>query len=61
MLKTNRSANIAAFAWGASKPAEQQSTGLVECAIFSLAGLPISLMLIAHGVFPAAMQLAALQ
>jgi hypothetical protein len=45
----------------AAKPAERQSTGLVECVIVSFAGLAIGLLLVAHGLFPEAMQLALLQ
>ena len=45
----------------AAKSADRQSTGLVECVIVSFAGLAIGLLLVAHGVFPEAMQLALLQ
>ena len=44
-----------------AKSADRQSTGLVECVIVSFAGLAIGLLLVAHGVFPEAMQLALLQ
>ena len=59
MLKTDRTANTDTFV--EAKPAERQSTGLVECLIVSFAGLAIGLLSVAHGLFPEAMRLALLQ
>ncbi len=48
MLKINRTANPGAITVAASRGAERDNTGLVECAIFALAGLTVALLMIAH-------------
>jgi hypothetical protein len=55
MLKTNRAANTAGFAFTDAKHAERKYSGLVECAIVSIAGLAVTLLLIAQGFLPTAM------
>ena len=53
MPRTNRAANSSAIAFAVTS-AERKESGLVECAIFSFAGLAVALLLI--GMLPAAMQ-----
>jgi hypothetical protein len=60
MTDTTRTANNAASAFTTSKRAERKSTGLIECVIVSLAGLGITMLLMAHDI-PTAMQLTVMQ
>jgi hypothetical protein len=59
MTETNQTANTT-FAFTDTKHAERKSTGLVECVIVSLAGLAITMLVIAHDI-PTAMQLTVMQ
>jgi len=51
MQKTTRTAQVAKSVWTGTKRSEtaRESSGLIECAIWSLAGLAVALLLIAHG------------
>jgi hypothetical protein len=60
MTDTDRTANTAAFAFTATTRVERKGTGLVECVILSLAGLAITILLVAHDI-PTAMQLTVMQ
>jgi len=54
-MKANRTANTVDFAFTDAKHIERKYSGLVECAIVSIAGLAVSLLLIAQGFLPTAM------
>jgi hypothetical protein len=55
VMKANRTANTVDFAFTDAKHIERKYSGLVECAIVSIAGLAVSLLLIAQGFLPTAM------
>lgn len=61
MLKSDSAVSVAPLALTADKSPKATSTGFVDCVIFALGGLALSLMLIHQGLLPAAMQLATLQ
>jgi hypothetical protein len=62
MKNINRTARAVAATFIAERRAETgEGNGFVECAIISLGGLAITLLLIAYGVFPTAEQLVLLQ
>jgi len=60
MTDTNRTANTVELDFTATKRLERKSTGLLECAIVSVAGLAITLLAITHNV-PNALQLTVMQ
>ena len=53
MPKIDRTATPTARVAVASRFAETRGAGLAECAIVSIGGLAVALMLIANGLFPA--------
>ena len=56
MAQEDRKARVVAIAVAASRRGDQ-GTGFFECAIVSLGGVAVAMLLIAHGVFASAAQL----
>jgi hypothetical protein len=59
MQKITRTVQVAKTIWPGAERAEtaRRNNGLIECAIWSLAGLAVALLLIAHNWLPDLAQL----